>query len=103
MLLEAEVGQGGSIKMEVVFLDHLLLRASHRTVIGVDTLKLDTTTFSKREGKRGPEAWAVGGEKGMDNETWGRGECEPSRSSQGYLPIMQPEEQKRQRSRRESS
>jgi hypothetical protein len=45
----------------------------------------------------------VGGEKGMVNETWGRRECKPSRSSQGYLPIVQPEEQKRQRSRRESS
>jgi hypothetical protein len=98
-----EAGQGGSVRTEVDFLD-LLLRAGHWTVVGVDTLTFDTTTLlSMREGKRGPEAWAVGGEKRMDNETWGRRECEPSRYSQGYLPIVQQEEQKRQSSRRASS
>jgi hypothetical protein len=55
----------------------------------------DITTLSMREGERGPEAEAraLGSEKGIDNETWGRRECEPSRS----FPLYS------QRSRRESS
>jgi hypothetical protein len=96
-----EAGQGGSVRMEVVRLPSFS-DSSEPVVIGVDMLRFNTTTLLMREGKRGPEAWAAGGEKGMDNEAWGRRGCEPS-SSQSYLPIVQPEEQRRQRSIGESS